>query len=560
MGRKKVKNKEINIKHGIRRIIIVAVILIAIITIIKYAPNYVKDDLADATKLIINNNDATRSLKSDLIIDGTTIYASIDDIRNFFDETITVEDNKIITTSNTKTVALYIDNTQILVNSSKSNLEHKIFSKDGKYYLPITDMGEIYNYDLKYNENSKIITIDSLNRKAVQAVVSNNTDMKYKPTTWSKNIENLQRGETIYLVQDNETSTTIERNGWTRVRATNGKLGYIKSSDIINEKTIREKLEQTKSDEKISIAWDYYTSDVKTPTRTEKIDGINVISPSFYALKSDGTISANFDKKYIKWAKENRYQIWPTLTNSEVNNLDIVSQILSKYETRAKLIDSIIDKMISEEVNGINVDFENMYKSDKDNYSRFIIELAPRLKEIGMKLSVVVTAPDGADNWSLCYDRHTISKSADYIVFLGLDQHTISSTTAGTVSGANWIELNIKKLLGQEEIDKDKIIVEMPLYTRLWKEENGKLSSEIVNLKDVQIPDGVEKQWNDKLKQYYIEYSQDGITYKMWIEDEESIKAKIDLVNTYTIAGAGFWDINRGNSDIWNIIKEKLDI
>ena len=42
MGRKKVKNKEINIKHGIRRIIIVAVILIAIITIIKYAPNYVK--------------------------------------------------------------------------------------------------------------------------------------------------------------------------------------------------------------------------------------------------------------------------------------------------------------------------------------------------------------------------------------------------------------------------------------------------------------------------------------------------------------------------------------
>ena len=56
MGRKKVKNKEINIKHGIRRIIIVAVILIAIITIIKYAPNYAKDDLADVTKLIINNN------------------------------------------------------------------------------------------------------------------------------------------------------------------------------------------------------------------------------------------------------------------------------------------------------------------------------------------------------------------------------------------------------------------------------------------------------------------------------------------------------------------------
>ena len=309
--------------------------------------------------------------------------------------------------------------------------------------------------------------------------------------------------------------------------------------------------------------WDYYSKYVQAPDRTgQVIEGVNVVSPTFFYIDSNGNLKNKIGesgKKYIEWAHSNGYKVWPAIQNDEAG-IKVTSTILNSYTKRQELIENIVDVCVEYQLDGINIDFENMYQADKDKFSRFIIELAPRLKEMGMKLSVVVTAPDGADNWSLCYDRHTISKSADYIVFLGLDQHTISSTTAGTVSGANWIELNIKKLLGQEEIDKDKIIVEMPLYTRLWKEENGKLSSEIVNLKDVQIPEGVEKQWNDKLKQYYIEYSQDGITYKMWIEDEESIKAKIDLVNTYTLAGAGFWDINRGNSDIWNVIKEKLDI
>ena len=102
----------------------------------------------------------------------------------------------------------------------------------------------------------------------------------------------------------------------------------------------------------------------------------------------------------------------------------------------------------------------------------------------------------------------------------------------------------------------------MPLYTRLWKEENGEVTPTVIFMNEVEdyIPEGVEKVWNEDTKQYYIEYTEGNATYKMWIEDEESIKAKIDLVNTYTLAGAGFWDINRGNSDIWNVIKEKLDI
>ena len=42
---------------------------------------------------------------------------------------------------------------------------------------------------------------------------------------------------------------------------------------------------------------------------------------------------------------------------------------------------------------------------------------------------VDVTEPDGSDTWSLCYDRHVLGKVADYLVFIGYDQHNASSKT-----------------------------------------------------------------------------------------------------------------------------------
>ena len=60
-------------------------------------------------------------------------------------------------------------------------------------------------------------------------------------------------------------------------------------------------------------------------------------------------------------------------------------------------------------------------------------------------------------------------------------------------------------------------------------------------------------------KANYIEYSSGDTKYRMWIEDEDSISAKLDLVNAYNLAGAGFWEKDRENEDIWDIVEEKLN-
>ena len=83
--------------HAVRRICISIFLLCVVALLIKFAPNYEINHLADRTNLIINNNNITTNLKSDVIIENDEVYLSFDDVKNFFDEYIVIEDNKIIT-------------------------------------------------------------------------------------------------------------------------------------------------------------------------------------------------------------------------------------------------------------------------------------------------------------------------------------------------------------------------------------------------------------------------------------------------------------------------------
>lgn len=227
------------------------------------------------------------------------------------------------------------------------------------------------------------------------------------------------------------------------------------------------------------------------------------------------------------------------------------------------MIENLMDLVEEYNLDGVNVDFENMNESDKDVYSRFLIELAPRLKKIGKTLSVDVTAPDGSETWSLCFDRNTIANVADYIVFMAYDQYGTNSNKAGTTAGYNWVEANVKKFLGQEDVDPEKIILGIPLYMRLWEEEeDGTAKPEVVNMKDMfdVLPENQVATWDEELKQYYVEYEEDGKTYKMWVENEKSVGEKINLANQYNLAGIAFWEKDREtNDEFWTFVKEQLN-
>ena len=100
MARRDKKEKKQSSKI-FRKILIVTIFLIGVLYTLKYAYNYVRNDITDKTNLIINNNNITTSLKKDLIIDNGVVFITKEDICNFFDEYIYYDEkyNHIITTS-----------------------------------------------------------------------------------------------------------------------------------------------------------------------------------------------------------------------------------------------------------------------------------------------------------------------------------------------------------------------------------------------------------------------------------------------------------------------------
>lgn len=554
------RTKETEKKKGLKafsKIIIVALFVTCVGVVINLAPNYIRTKVANKVTVIINNNDVTKKLKHDIKIDDNeVIYLSFEDIENFFDENIYYDKqyDQIITSGDTKLASIEIGQKQMHVNSSKVNIYSTAEKDKDTYYLPFSEMKSVYNVDIKYSKDSNVVTIDSLNREQKMGNVSNNASVKYKPTTFSKTLEKVKKGDSIIVIDSEK--------GWYKIRTTNGNIGYLK--DVTNIYVSRKAYEKEKQvNGKVSIVWDYFTN--TAPTRSGSINGINVVSPSFASIVKQGkgelyTRIGNEGQAYINWAHNNGYKIWTIVSNDSLQ--DTTSEILNDYKLRETLINNIVNLVVMNNLDGVNIDFENVKESDKDVLSRFIIELAPRLAENEKVLSMDVTAPDGGGSWSMCYDRHKLGKVVDYLVFMAYDQYGDASNEAGTTAGADWIEVNLKKFVGtQEEVEANKIVLGMPFYTRLWKEAGGSVTKDVIYMRsiDSNIPNGTEKVWDENLKQYYVEFQRNGATYKMWIEDTKSIQAKFDLMHQYKLAGAAYWQKDFESANIWDVIETEIN-
>lgn len=547
------------------KILIILVLLIIAGCAFIIAQDYIKDPNSGKLNFVINNNNVTAKLKKEIFInENGDIYVSKEDLKNYFDEYLyyNKESKKIVTTSSNKIAKMEINKNTATINGQVVNISSPVIEKDDTIYVPITVLKEVYNLQIE-NMNDKIIVVTSLDREQIQYEVAKKVSVKYKAKVLSKTEDKVQKnGKVIWIAE--------AKNGWSKVRTENGKIGYIKTKDLINKNIARQKQEIKKQiDGKVSIVWDYYSEYVKAPNREgTTIEGINVVSPSFFSLKQSDMVEINNNaqrggEEYIAWAKQNGYKVWAMFSNNSMR--ETTSKILNNENLRDDLIEKIVGLAKQYNLDGINIDFENMNMDDKNVFSQFIIELTPRLRDINVVTSVDVTAPDGSENWSLCYNRNVIGNVADYLVFMAYDQYGTSSNKAGTTAGYNWVEANINKFLGQEEVKPEKIIMGMPLYTRLWKTDTTKqdsVTSTVVNMNKVeqQIPNEIEPKWDDELKQNYIEYTQGNTKYQMWIEDVKSIKEKLGLITKYNLAGGAYWEKDREVEEIWTITKEALGI
>ena len=258
----------------------------------------------------------------------------------------------------------------------------------------------------------------------------------------------------------------------------------------------------------------------------------------------------------MTYAHQHNVEVWALVSNLENGDVD-TTQVLTHTSSRENLTNNLISMAIQYDLDGINVDFETLSTEAGESYVQFIRELSIKCKNNGIVLSVDNYVPS---SYTAFYDRKEQACFADYIVIMGYDEHYKGSEEAGSVSSIDFVTNGIRDTL--KEVPAEQVILGMPLYTRLWSEtagEDGKVtvSSEVVNMKAQQTiidNSGAVPKWLDKEQQNYIEYTQDGVTYKMWMEDEKSLEQKLKVAKKNKLAGTSVWKLGMEPSSIWDTI------
>ena len=345
----------------------------------------------------------------------------------------------------------------------------------------------------------------------------------------------------------------------------NGRTGYVKSRVVkprildYSQEPLNVVREDFKPEEPFHVTWNQVSSYRNNPNieSQEDLPGVSILSPTWFSLNINGIVINESDFRYMRQAHDSGYYVWGLFSNSF--NPSWTSDMLNEEVYRKRAIAQILFYTALYDLDGVNIDYENMYLDDKEAFTRFIAELSPLLKSQNVVLSIDVTVPGGSDQYSLVLDRFNLGKHVDYMMLMAYDEHWGSSPISGPVASIPWVEKGLTRTL--EEVPSEKLLLGIPLYMRIWIESNGSVTSKAIgirHLEGVLENQDYQASYDEENGVNYISYESDGKDYRIWVEDEVSLQKRIDFVKTYNLGGIATWSKQFADEETWSFIYDAL--
>lgn len=539
----------------------------------KYMPNFetiISENAFEEFKVGQTNvvmGEKRISLEKPVLIKDDQLYLPIDFIKKHITTDIFWDaQEEVLTITNPKEMIRFKpDESTYEVNYKKHKTENKIILKNDTVYIPFILLEEKYNVIAMYNEDMDMVILDDTTiDRLVGVTIQKSAKVRTQPDIKSPILE------TIY--KDDEVMTYGTDDDWTLVRTLSGNVGYVNEKHIehlreINKEELKTYAPHPLKNEiqgDIVMVWDQiskgYNLSFDAP-KYKNLQGVNVLSPTWLQFEDPkGNLTDNGTKSYVQKAHEQGYQVWPLMSHN-FNNSEWTHDILSSTQKRDRVIEQLIDYVKEYNIDGINIDIENLQQKTGPYWVQFMHELYPIMREQGIYVSTDVYVPSP---WTVHYNRAEIAKSVDYFVIMAYDEHWSGSEEAGSVGSLPWVQQAIESTL--EEVPEEKVVLGVPFYARLWREDtdkNGefKLSTRALGMDAVKQEITSNKAtpiYDEATGQFYAEYEKDGGLYKIWIEEEESMSDRVDLISKYNLAGISGWKLGLESSETWRLINEQM--
>ena len=393
------------------------------------------------------------------------------------------------------------------------------------------------------------------------ADITRDTQVRYQGGIKSDILTDAAQGDRVIILEEMEN--------WTKVKTQDAFIGYVENKRL-SEKYVEEPVPVTDyvepeyasqtRDHKINLAWHAVYSVEGNDTLTGLLSttqSVNVICPTWFILTDNaGNFSSLASESYVSKAHEMGLEVWGLISNLSDSVTVDMYELLSRTSTRTYLIENLVSTALAYGLDGINIDFEHISDKTGDAFIEFIRELSIPCRANGIVLSIDNYVPMGFNSH---YHREEQGIVADYVIIMGYDEHYSDSEEAGSVASINFVENGIAKTV--EEVPPEKVINGIPFYTRIWETNGTTVTSQVVNMEmaaEYLNNHGIEKQWDEETCQNYGEYQSGNSYFQVWLEDADSIRVKLSVMDQYQIGGVAEWRLGLEEPMVWEVIAEYM--
>ncbi len=424
-------------------------------------------------------------------------------------------------------------------------------------YLAIDFVKNYANFSYEgFGEPNRLQIYTQWNERAV-AEINKDTAVRVLGGVKSEILKDMTAGDKVIILEEMES--------WSKVKTGDSIIGYVENKRLENAAAespipvtdyVEPEYTSITRDHKINLGWHVIGGPAGNDTLSEAVantKGLNVISPTWFKLNdSEGGFVSFASQDYVDKAHGMGLEVWALVENIEYADSIDMYALLSSTTKRARLIDSLVSTALDYNIDGINVDFEQISTDCGEHYIEFIRELSIPCRANGIVLSVDNYVPTGYTDH---YDRGEQGVVADYVIIMGYDEHYSGSDQAGSVASINFVEEGIERTV--EQVPAHKVINAVPFYTRIWETKGAELGSQAVGMaaaEEYVSAHNIALEWDEETCQNYGEYTEGGSLFQVWLEDERSIEVKLNIMEKYQIGGVAGWRLGFEKPEIWDVI------
>jgi len=243
-----------------------------------------------------------------------------------------------------------------------------------------------------------------------------------------------------------------------------------------------------------------------------------------------------------------------------------IHKLITQSAPREKLIKNILTKIKVYKLDGVNIDFEGLYTSDRGtNIVSFLRILSDSVHTNFPGKEVSFASP--AINWGGYWNFSAMADACDYLFIMGYDFYgkfsTYSGPTSPLVGGShnltNTVTSQYQSVVSSHP---EKLILGLPYFGVHYQTESSTPGSKIIKYVESTKYSSSEAQsevygklWSGDYKVPWYRWK-DGPWNQVWYDDDSSLGLKYDLVDSKNLKGIGIWALgyDGARQELWDLI------